>query len=144
MSVTDAAAELEVGLAGEYSIVVTDEATADAYQNHGVRVLATPHLVWMIEMAGNEAVAPVLPSTMASVGTRIDVRHLAPTPVGMHATARVRLIEKHGDRLVFDIDAWDDAGKIARGKHERHIVELDRFLDRVARKRPVRNRTSRD
>ena len=135
---------LRVGLSGEFSVEVTEETTADYYGNEGVRVLATPHLVWMVERAGNVAVDPILPSGMASVGTRIDLRHLAPTPLGLRATARVLLVDIRGERLIFDVEAWDEMGKIARGSHERHILELEPFLQRAGRKKPGRERPDHD
>lgn len=122
------------GLVGKIEIVVEAADTADALGNRGVHVLATPRLVALLEQAAIRAVAPHLPPGGSTVGTRIDVRHLAATPVGMRATIRATLREVDGRRLVFDIEGHDEAERIVEGRHERFQIDQARFLARVAEK----------
>jgi predicted thioesterase len=122
------------GLVGEVEIVVQPADTADALGNPGVHVLATPRLVALLEQAAIRAVAPHLPPGAGTVGTRIDVRHLAATPVGMRARVRATLREVDGRRLVFDVTGQDDDERIVEGTHERFQITQAKFLERIARK----------
>lgn len=122
------------GLVGEVEIVVQASDTAAALGNEGVDVLATPRLVSLLELAAIRAVESQLPAGAGTVGTRIDVRHLAATPVGMRATIRATLREVDGRRLVFDIEGHDEAERIVDGTHERFQIDQARFLARVAAK----------
>jgi fluoroacetyl-CoA thioesterase len=125
---------IAAGLVGEVEITVQPADTADALGNPGVHVLATPRLVALIEQAAIRAVAPHLPAEAGSVGTRIDVKHLAATPVGMRVKIRAVLREVDGRRLAYDVEAHDEVEKIAEGTHERFQITQARFLERVAQK----------
>jgi predicted thioesterase len=125
---------IEPGLVGEVEIVVQAADTADALGNAGVHVLATPRLVALLEQAAIRAVEAHLPPGAATVGTRIEVRHLAATPVGMRARVRATLRQVDGRRYVFDIEGHDDVERIAEGAHERIQIAQARFLERVAQK----------
>jgi predicted thioesterase len=122
------------GLVGQVEIVVEPADTADALGNRGVHVLATPRLVALLERAAIRAIEPHLPPGAGTVGTRIDVRHLAATPVGMRATIRATLRAVDGRRLVFDIEGDDETERIVEGTHERFQIDEARFLDRIAAK----------
>jgi predicted thioesterase len=122
------------GLVGEIEIVVQPGDTADALGNRGVHVLATPRLVALLEQAAIRAVESHLPPGGGTVGTRIDVRHLAATPVGMRAVIRATLREVDGRRLVFDIEGHDTAERIVEGTHERLQIDQAKFLARIAAK----------
>ena len=122
------------GLVGEVDLVVQPSDTAAALGNEGVHVLATPRLVSLLELAAIRATESHLPPGAGTVGTRVDVRHLAATPVGMRATIRATLREVDGRRLVFDIDGHDEAERIVEGTHERFQIDQARFLARVAAK----------
>ncbi len=126
--------EIRPGLVGEIEIVVQAQDTADALGNKGVHVLATPRLIGLIEDAGIRAVQPHLPAGAGTVGTRIDVKHLAATPVGMRVRARAILREVDGRRYVYDVEAHDETEKVAEGTHERFQINQARFLERVAEK----------
>jgi fluoroacetyl-CoA thioesterase len=125
---------LTAGLVGEVNIVVQPADTADALGNTGVHVLATPRLVALLELAAIRAVEAHLPPGVGMVGTRVDIRHLAATPVGMRATIRATLREVDGRRLVFVIEGHDEAERIVEGTHERFQIDPARFLARVAAK----------
>lgn len=126
--------ELAPGLVGEVEIVVQPPDTADAMGNKGVHVLATPRLVALLEDAAIAAVQAHLPPGAGTVGTRLDVKHLAATPVGMRVRARAVLRQVDGRRFVYDVEAHDDLEKIAEGTHERFQINQARFLERVAEK----------
>lgn len=127
------------GLAGEIEIVVQPADTADAMGNPGVHVLATPRLVALLEDAAIRAVQPHLAPGAGTVGTRIDVKHLAATPLGMRVRARAVLRQVDGRRYVYDVEAHDDLEKVAEGVHERFQIDQAKFLDRIAEK--ARRRT---
>jgi predicted thioesterase len=125
----------EPGAIHEVSQTVTAEVTADAMGNRGVRVLATPFLIGLLENAAAGVLIPHLPPGASTVGTMVEMRHLAATPVGMTVRAKATLLEGDGRRFLFQVEAWDDKDKVAEGRHERAIVpNLVRFLERVMKK----------
>lgn len=125
------ARELEVGIKGEARDVVTNLNTAVAYGNTVVNVYASPAMIGLMEKAALSSVLPFLGEGMTTVGTRFEVKHLAATPVGLNVTARSTLVEIEGKRLLFEVEAWDDAEQIGKGIHERFIVKLEGFLKRT-------------
>ncbi|MFZ5917979.1 MAG: thioesterase family protein [Chloroflexota bacterium] len=128
--------ELTPGLMGERSTVVTEANTARHLGSGSVEVLATPEMIRLMEQAAVAAVDHLLPQGQRTVGVQVDVRHLAATPLGMTVTARAKLLEVDNRRLLFHVTAYDDADKIGEGTHERFIVDLARFAERLAKKRP--------
>jgi len=122
---------IALGAAGTRSLVVAVEHTAVHWGSGSLYVLSTPSMVALMEGAAVKAVDPLLPEGYQTVGTRLDVRHLAATPMGKTITARAELTEIDGRRLVFRVEANDGAGTIGEGTHERAIIEVGRFLARV-------------
>lgn len=122
---------LEVGIRGEASLVVGEEHTAAAFGAGGVHVFGTPMMIGLMENAAWETVQPELPAGETTVGTLVNVRHLAATPVGGHVVATAELIEIDGRRLVFRVSARDDTQLIGEGTHERFRIVLERFLARL-------------
>ncbi|MBN2303586.1 MAG: thioesterase family protein [Anaerolineae bacterium] len=122
---------LQPGLTGEVTITVTDDLTAVAFGSGTVRVYGTPALIALLEEAAIRAVHDHLPDGQITVGTRLDVQHLAATPVGMTVTATATLKEIDGRRLVFEVEASDAVERIGAGTHERFIVDLARFQAKV-------------
>lgn len=103
--------------------------------NRGVRVLATPFLIGLLEDAAGVVLKPHLPPGAATVGTLVEMRHLAATPVGMLVRAKATLLETDGRRYLFAVEAWDEKEKIAEGRHERFVVaDLEKFLARAMKK----------
>jgi fluoroacetyl-CoA thioesterase len=125
---------LKVGSAGEvqftverlHSIVLSDEQLP--------AVLSTPSLIWYLEQAAREVVATVLQSNQTSVGTHVDIQHLAPTPLGHQVTCRARVIQCEWPVISFQVEARDEHEVIARGLHQRRVVNCDRFAQRVQAK----------
>ena len=120
--------ELTPGLTGETETVVTEAQTAARLGSGLVPVLGTPALVGLMEGAAVQSLAGHLPPGQTSVGSRIDVRHLAPTPVGMRVRARAELTNVQGRRLEFRIEAWDEVEQIGTATHERFVVAVERFV----------------
>lgn len=85
-------------------------------------------VVWLVESASVKAIEDALDPGQATVGTHVELRHLHPTPVGMTATARSRVVQVDGSRIVFEAEVWDELERIATATHERHLVDLERFL----------------
>ncbi len=127
-------AELEPGLSGDVRRQVTDDISAHTMGNEGVHVLGTPALMLLVEQAAIKAIEGRLEEGQATVGTRLDVRHLAATPVGMTVTVRARLTEVDGRKLTYEAEAEDEQEPIGKGVHERFVVDMSRFLGRVAEK----------
>lgn len=126
---------LEPGAVNEISRTVTPALTADAMGHRGVHVLATPFLIGWLEDAAGGLLAPHLPPGASTVGTMVDLRHLAATPVGMTVRATATLLQSDGRRYLFSVEAWDASDKIAEGRHERAVVaDLATFLRRVTKK----------
>jgi predicted thioesterase len=126
--------ELKPGLRGTSTLVVVEENTAAHFGAGGVHVFGTPMMIGLMENAAFSAVQPLLPEGQSSVGTRVDITHLAATPIGMTVTATAELLEVDGRRLVFRVEARDEKELIGEGQHERFIITLDRFLSRVEEK----------
>ena len=121
--------DIEPGATAEVRTTVTPDRTADAMGNKGVLVLATPFLVGLLESASHAVLAPHLPPGAGSVGTMVEMKHLAATPVGM------TVLETDGKRFLFGVEAWDDAEKVAEGRHERFLVpDLQKLVARAMKK----------
>lgn len=125
---------LAIGLVGEATATVTDENTAAAVGSGGVNVFGTPMMIGLMEMAAARSVQPYLADGETTVGTLVNVSHLAATPIGMGVRATATLEQIDGRRLVFRVEAFDDREKIGEGTHERAIVQLEKFLARAGRK----------
>ena len=118
-------------MTGQASATVTDDLTAAALGSGGVNVYATPALIALLEAAAVNAINDHLEPGKTSVGTLLNVKHLAATPVGMTITATATLKEVDGRRLVFEVSASDEVEQIGEGSHERFIVDRERFEQRV-------------
>ncbi len=127
-------AEIRPGLVGEKTLVVTEERTAKHIGSGGLRVLATPAMVMLIERTCLELVEPMLPEGQSTVGSGISVRHLGPTPLGMTVRARVEVIAVEDRQITFRAEVWDDVEKVGEGEHRRVVIDVDRFLRRIQSK----------
>lgn len=125
---------LKAGLRGNAELVVGDEHTAPRVGSGRVRVLATPVMINLIEAAALEAVERLLPPGHQSLGTVLNVRHIAATPVGMRVTAMAEVLEVEGRTIRFRVEARDERELIGDGEHERVVVNVAKFDQRVQRK----------
>ena len=126
--------ELKPGVRGTSTVVVAEENTAVRFGAGGVHVFGTPMMIGLMENAAFLAVQLLLADGQSTVGTRVNVSHLAATPIGMRVTATAELLEVDGRRLLFKVEARDEKELIGEGQHERFIITLDRFLSRVEEK----------
>jgi predicted thioesterase len=127
-------ATVEIGLRGEAKIKVGRKDLASSMGNPGAEVLSTPRLIGLLEEASRAATAGRLPAGSITVGSRVDVTHLAATPLGSKVRAEAFLREVDGRRLIFEVVAYDEFEKVAAGIHERFVVSKDRFLEKVRQK----------
>ena len=127
--------EIRAGATAEVGFTVTADRTAHAMGNRGVNVFATPFLIGLLEDAAGSVIHPHLPPGASTVGTLVEVKHLAATPVGMKVRAKATLLETDGRRYLFAVEAWDEKEKIAQGRHERFVIpNLEKFLERAMKK----------
>ena len=127
---------LAPGLVGELTASVDHSMLARSIGSGGLDVFSTPSLIALMEHAARNAVEHLLPADQLTVGVRVDVRHLAATPLGAPVSARAELIEVAGRRLVFRVEAFDPQEIIGEGTHGRAIVDPARLLARAAAKLP--------
>jgi predicted thioesterase len=132
------AENLRPGLSGATEIVVGTRDTAPHVGSGKIKVLATPVLVSLMEEAALNAVEGLLPAGHQTVGTRLDITHVAATPVGLHVVAHAELTKVDGRRLTFRLWADDERDRIGEGTHERIIVDVARFDARAQEKAPKR------
>lgn len=124
-----------IGLTGEVSVTVVTELTAEHLGSGAVAVFATPEMVRLMEHAAVNGLERHLEPGQQSVGTSVNIRHLAATPVGATVTARAELVSVEGRRLLFKVSAHDGIDLIGEGLHERAVIDLAKFEARVAAKR---------
>ena len=125
-------AELQPGLVGEAHAVVGPADLASAIGSGRLGVYGTPAMLGLIELAAVNAVDHLLAEGSTTVGTRLDVRHLAPSPLGIAVRARAELTAVEGRRLTFRVEALDAVEKIGEGTHERAVVDGARLLGRAS------------
>jgi predicted thioesterase len=115
-------------LTGTFDLLVEQQHTAAAYGNTGMLVLATPIVLWMIEVAAYQAIQPYLDAGEGVAGTHIDLRHLAPTAIGRQAVAHARLTGRQGRRSTFACRVTSGDKVIAEGTYENAIIDQARIL----------------
>ena len=126
---------LNVGIKGQAECLVTEKNTAATMGSGALQVYATPAMIALVEKAAWESVQPYLEEGCGTVGTLMNVKHLAASPVGAHIRAEAELTQVDGRRLVFHVAAYDDAGLIGEGEHERFIVANEKFFAKAQAKK---------
>lgn len=125
---------IQTGITCKKKITVTPEMTAAAMGSGALEVLATPSMIALMEGTAQEAVQNLLEDGQGTVGTRIDVRHLAATPVGMEVTCTAEVTEVDRRRIVFTVKAQDEKELIGEGTHERFIIDNEKFFAKCQHK----------
>ena len=126
---------IPVGARGSFTIVVSPEHLANRFKDASLPpVLSTPVMIMAMENAALEAVKPYFDVGESAVGTRVDVRHLAATPVGRRIVATAEVTATDGRQLEFRVEAMDGTEEIGRGTHGRVVVDLANFSARLAAK----------
>ncbi len=126
---------LEAGIKGYQELTVTEGDTAKAHKSGTLDVLATPRMAALMEETAWRSVAGELGEGMGTVGIKLDLGHLAPTPVGMKVWCESLLTGVDGRKLTFSITVFDGAGKIGEGLHERFIIEETKFQAKADKKK---------
>jgi len=126
--------QIKPGLVGHAEIVVGEQHTAPKIGSGRVRVLATPVMINLMEAAALDAAENLIPSGHQSLGIKLDVRHIAATPVGMRVRATAKLLKVDGRNLEFWVEAHDEKDLIGDGAHHRIVVNVERFDKRVQAK----------
>ncbi|MHB8863182.1 MAG: thioesterase family protein [Pirellulaceae bacterium] len=124
----------KVGDAGQVRFTVADEHTITIADDPQLAVLSTPSLIWFLEHAARDALAPLLEAGETSVGTQVDVEHLAATPIGHAIACIAKVIHVEGAAVTFQVSASDQREVIARGVHKRRVVRCQRFNEYVRKK----------
>lgn len=125
---------MEIGLKGKLAGIVEQKHTASALGSGFLDVFSTPMLAALVEGASCEAIKGCLEAGFTTVGLRLELNHLAATPVGMRVWAEAELIKIDGRALTFNVEAFDEQGIIGSCIHERFIVEEKKFMEKVQAK----------
>ena len=126
--------KLTAGLKGYGNFIVKESDSAKAFRSGSLAVLATPVLIASAEETCADLVQPLLDEGMGTVGTRVDIRHLAPTPIGMKYHCECELTGVEGRKLLFSVTLYDEKEQIAEGTHERFIINNERFFAKAQNK----------
>lgn len=126
--------DIHIGLKGVREMIVAPADLASHSGNAGAEVLSTPRLILLMEQAARQAIEGRLPPGKITVGTLIQIRHFAASPLGATVRAEAELKEIDGRRLLFSVAAYDEVEKLSEGINERFIVSEVKFLERVRNK----------
>ncbi len=125
--------KLTAGMVFEKTITVQHKDTAAAFGSGKVEVLATPAMISLMEGTALQGVQPYLNENHTTVGIEVCVKHIKATPVGMKVTCKAVLTAVEDAKLTFEVEACDEKGKIGFGTHQRYIVDLPEFMEKVKR-----------
>ena len=123
--------QIPVGIRGKEEVVVAFENTAARYGSGLVEVFATPAMVALMEKTCLNSVLPYLPEGYGTVGVKVDIVHSKATPVGMKVVCESTLLEVDRRRLVFELAARDEKGEIGKGRHERFVIDTQKFMEKL-------------
>jgi len=127
-------ANIPVGTRNEEKLVVTSDVAIDFMGVEGARVLSTPNMILGLEKTARNLLIRLLDPGYDSVGTNVNVSHLAATPIGMTVTFRTEVTSVEDRRVNFKVEAFDAQDKIADGTHQRAIVNVERFVSKMREK----------
>jgi predicted thioesterase len=125
---------IPLGANHEENLQVTEEMAIRFLGPGAARVLSTPHLIGFLEMTARNLIKQFAEPGEDSVGTMVNIRHLAATPIGMQVRFRAEIVSVEGRRVLCQVDAWDEREKIGEGTHERFVIDVERFGLRVRAK----------
>lgn len=128
---TEPLEKVRVGMTGRHEVAVTRELTVGAHVDGMPLVFGTPMMILAMEIASGRAAAPHLPPGWVTVGSEVNIRHLAPTPVGRTVVATARVTEVSGRSVLFAVEAHDGVRKVGEGTHRRGAVKLESFVKKI-------------
>jgi fluoroacetyl-CoA thioesterase len=126
---------LPIGTKGEQKILVTSEVAIDFLGQENARVLSTPHMIGYMERTCRDTVLPLLDAGHDTVGTQVNVWHLAASPIGAVVTFTAEVTSVKDRRVEFRVEAWNEKEKVGEGSHERAIINVAKFATRLAEKK---------
>lgn len=127
-------AEIPIGTVHEETLLVTGEVAVSFLGIEGARVLGTPHMIGHMERTARNTVLPFLEPGYDTVGTVVSVTHLAATPIGMSVRFRAEIVSVEDRRVNFRVEAFDETDKIGEGTHQRAIINVARFAEKMQAK----------
>ena len=125
---------IELGIRGRQETTVTPANIATNVGSGKVQVFSTPMMIALIEKAAVLSIDPFLENGQSSVGTHINVSHIAATPMGMRVWAETEVIEIDRRRVTFSVKAYDERGLIGEGTHDRFIIDVEKFQSKAENK----------
>jgi len=125
---------VQPGMKKEISFTVEEGHTAVHVGSGSVKVLATPIMIAFMERAARDLLEECLPEGYSSVGVHVDVRHLAPTPLGGAVRVACEVLDVDGRNVAFGVNAWDAQEQVGEGRHQRVVIDIARFLQRAEAK----------
>ncbi|MCI7796357.1 MAG: thioesterase family protein [Lachnospiraceae bacterium] len=125
---------LTAGIKGREETIVSEANSAKTMGSGTLNVFATPAMTALMEETAWKSVAPYLEEGCGTVGTLLNITHDAPTPFGMKVWCESELVEVDGRRLVFQVTAYDEKGRIGGGRHERFIIQNEKFQAKADKK----------
>jgi predicted thioesterase len=126
---------IPIGAKGEQKLLVTSDCAITFLGAEGPRVLSTPHMIGYMERTSRDALLPFLDAGFDTVGTHVDVYHLAAAPIGAVVTFTAEVVSVNGRRIELRVEAWDQTEKIGEGTHERAVINVAKFATRLAEKK---------
>jgi fluoroacetyl-CoA thioesterase len=131
MNVSD---HIKTGMSFEQTFTVDEEHLANHIGSGSVRVLATPWMIAFMERVSHQLLVKHLPEGYSSVGSVVEIQHIAPSPLGSRVKIRAEVVKVSGLQVSFEVMAWDESEQIGKGSHLRVVIQPERFLKRVASK----------
>lgn len=129
--------KMEIGTVHELNVTVDENMTAASMKSGNLQVLATPYMIALMEQASAELCQKFLPDGISSVGTMVNIQHLAATSLGAPVRAVATLTDFDGRKASFEVTAYDNAGIIGKGTHERFTIKIDSFLKKTEERKSV-------
>lgn len=129
--------KMEVGTVHEINVTVEDNMTAESMKSGSLPVLATPYMIALMEQASAELCQQFLPEGISTVGTMVNIQHLAATSLGAPVRTVATLTAFDGRKASFDVVSYDNAGVIGKGTHERFTIKVDSFVKKTADRKNI-------
>lgn len=129
--------KMDVGTVHEINVTVEDNMTAESMKSGSLPVLATPYMIALMEQASAELCQQFLPEGISTVGTMVNIQHLAATSLGAPVRTVATLTAFDGRKASFDVVSYDNAGIIGKGTHERFTIKVDSFMKKTADRKNI-------
>jgi len=120
------------GTVCEGRIKVTEDITAESMGSGTLPVFATPAMILFIERTASDCIKPFLQEGESTVGTLLDIKHSAPSIVGKEVFCRAEIVKVEGPKIIFEVKVWDSAGEVGSGRHERFLINNEKFMRKAA------------